>query len=63
MQSDITMSLELPLRVAFVEIEGSTFLLNQTSEVYQANYNVIGHPVLEKIEQLFTAMSNTLRKQ
>ena len=60
MQSDITMSLELPLRAAFVEIEGVTFLLHQTSEAYQENYNVTGHPVLGKIEQLFIAMTNTL---
>lgn len=61
MQADISMSLDLPLRVAFVESEGATYLLHQSSEDYQSNYNVAGHPVIEKIEQLFKGLTQALQ--
>jgi uncharacterized protein (DUF302 family) len=60
MQADITMSLDLPLRVAFVEDQGNTYMLHQTSDDYQSQYNVKAHPVIEKIEQLYAALANSL---
>ena len=62
MQKDISMSLDLPLRVAFVESEGATYLLHQSTEDYKGNYNVAGHPVIEKIEQLFAALAIALNR-
>jgi len=50
MQKDITMSLDLPLRIAIVE----------DGEDYCNNYQVENHPVLEKIESLFATISSEL---
>ena len=60
MQKDITMSLDLPLRIAIVDIEGQTMLIHQTPDDYSQNYQVVGHPVLEKIESLFSALVSEL---
>ncbi len=60
MQKDIIMSLDLPLRLAIVDVDGQTTLIHQTSEDYAQNYNVENHPVLEKIESLFAVLSNEL---
>ena len=56
MQKDIFMSLDLPLRLALVEKDGKAILIHQTSEDYSNNYDVENHPVLEKIEGLFTTL-------
>ena len=58
MQKDIFMSLDLPLRLAVVERDGETWLLHQQSGDYAALYDVEGHPVLEKIDSLFAALSS-----
>lgn len=60
MQKDITMSLDLPLRLAIIDVEGQTMLIHQTSDDYSQNYQVEGHPVLEKIESLFSALVSEL---
>jgi uncharacterized protein (DUF302 family) len=60
MQKDITMSLDLPLRIAIVEKDGKTLLLHQTTEDYTNLYQVIDHPVLEKMEALFTELAAEL---
>lgn len=60
MQKDITMSLDLPLRLAIVDNNGQTMLIHQTTEDYSQNYQVDGHPVLEKIESLFSALVTEL---
>ena len=60
MQKDITMSLDLPLRLAIVDNNGQTILIHQTTEDYSQNYQVDGHPVLEKIESLFSALVTEL---
>jgi len=60
MQKDITMSLDLPLRIAIVEKDGKTLLLHQTTEDYTHLYQVIDHPVLEKMEALFTGLAAEL---
>jgi uncharacterized protein (DUF302 family) len=60
MQKDITMSLDLPLRLAIVDNNGQTMLIHQTTEDYSQNYQVDGHPVLEKIELLFSALATEL---
>jgi uncharacterized protein (DUF302 family) len=60
MQKDITMSLDLPLRLAIVDNNGQTMLIHQTTEDYSQNYQVDGHPVLEKIELLFSALVTEL---
>jgi len=60
MQKDITMSLDLPLRLALVDKDGQTILIHQTSEDYCENYQVEDHPVLEKIDALFTTLASEL---
>lgn len=56
MQVDIAMSLDLPLRLAIVDNNGETQLIHQTTEDYTSNYQLENHPVLEKIEDLFTKL-------
>ena len=56
MQQDITMSLELPLRVAIVDDAGQTLLVHKTAEDY-ANFDVKNHPVINKIEDLFATLA------
>lgn len=60
MQTDITMSLDLPLRVAFIEEAGNVYMLHQTAADYQSQYNVKAHPVIDKIEQLYSALAASL---
>ena len=61
MQADITMSLDLPMRVAVTQNEsGGTQLIYQTSEDYSRNYKVKDHPVLGKIDGLFNALVSAL---
>ncbi|MDX2503372.1 MAG: DUF302 domain-containing protein [Gammaproteobacteria bacterium] len=57
MQKDITMSLDLPLRLAIVDKDGQTFLIHQTTEDYCKYYQVENHPVLEKVETLFATLA------
>jgi len=57
MQKDIAMSLDLPLRLAIVEKDGQTLLIHQTSNDYINNYHIENHPVLEKIEGLFSTLA------
>jgi uncharacterized protein (DUF302 family) len=61
MQKDITVSLDLPLRLAVVEKDNQTLLIHQTTEDYTSNYQLENHPVLEKIEGLFTALASELQ--
>jgi uncharacterized protein (DUF302 family) len=56
MQKDIFMSLDLPIRLAVVEKNNETFLLHQTTADYSKQYQVAGHPVLEKVENLFSIL-------
>lgn len=56
MQKDITMSFDLPIRIAVVEHEGKALVIHQTSDGYCSQYDVDNHPVLDKIEQLFAAL-------
>ena len=63
MQKDITMSLDLPLRLAIFDKDGETMLLHQTAKDYCKNYQVENHPVLEKIESLFATLVSELSKQ
>lgn len=56
MQTDIAMSLDLPLRLAIVDNDGETLIIHQTSEDYCRNYQVENHPVLKKVEELFTTL-------
>lgn len=60
MQKDITMSLDLPLRLAIVDKDGQTFLIHQTTEDYCKYYQVENHPVLEKVETLFATLATEL---
>ena len=60
MQKDIFISFDLPLRLAVVEKEGKTFLLHDTVADYNNKYQVEGHPVLDNIEKLFTAITAEL---
>lgn len=56
MQKDITMSLDLPLRLAIVDNDSETWIIHQTSDDYCKNYQVENHPVLKKIEELFATL-------
>ena len=56
MLKDIAMSLDLPLRLAIVDNNGQTVIIHQTSKDYSNNYLVENHPVLEKIESLFSTL-------
>ena len=60
MQKDITVSLDLPLRLAIVEKEGQTLLIHQTKGDYTSSYQLEGHPVLDKIEGLFATLADEL---
>ena len=60
MQKDIAMSLDLPLRIAIVEDDQNTAVIHQTSDDYCHYYQVSNHPVLEKIESLFAAITSEL---
>lgn len=60
MQTDITMSLDLPLRLAIVEKNKQTLLIHQTSDDYSSLYQVANHPVLEKFQSLFEALISEL---
>ncbi|MCE2028828.1 DUF302 domain-containing protein [Sessilibacter corallicola] len=60
MQKDIAASLDLPLRISVVEDGGDTLVVHMTTEDYCRNYQLEGHPVLEKIEQLFAALVSEL---
>jgi uncharacterized protein (DUF302 family) len=60
MQKDIGMSFDLPLRLAIVEKDRQTVLIHQTAEDYETLYQVKGHPMLEKVESLFTTLASEL---
>lgn len=60
LQKDIAMSLDLPLRIAIVDVDGETTIIHQTSDDYCNYYEVTGHPVLEKIEELFATLVSEL---
>ena len=60
MQKDIRMSIDLPLRLAIIDKDGQTLMIHQTSEDYCRNYQVASHPVLVKVESLFTALASEL---
>lgn len=60
MQKDIAASLDLPLRISVVEDGGDTLVVHMSTEDYCRNYQLEGHPVLEKIEQLFAALISEL---
>jgi uncharacterized protein (DUF302 family) len=60
MQKDISMSFDLPLRLAIVKKDQQTALIHQTPEDYANLYQVKGHPVLEKVESLFRTLASEL---
>ncbi|MEH6445227.1 MAG: DUF302 domain-containing protein [Oceanospirillaceae bacterium] len=62
MQKDISISLELPLRLAVVEQDQQTFLLHQSTEDYTSQYQVENHPVLAKISQLYIDLIQELNQ-
>lgn len=62
MQADITMSLDLPLRLAIIDNDGETQLIHQTTEDYTSRYQVKNHPKLEKAEGLFATLAAELNK-
>ena len=60
MQKDIFMSYDMPLRLAIVEKDNEILLIHQTSADYINQYQVEGHPVLDKVDSLFSALSSEL---
>ncbi len=62
MQQDISISLDLPLRLAIVNKDGQTMLIHQTTKDYCSHYQVQNHPVLDKIEALFSALASELNR-
>lgn len=57
MQKDITMSIDLPLRLAIVDKDGQTMMIHQTTEDYCKNHQLENHPLLEKIETLYSTLA------
>lgn len=62
MQADITMSLDLPLRLAIVDNDGETQLIHQTTEDYISRYQVKNHPMLGKAEGVFATLAAELNQ-
>lgn len=62
MEKDIAISLDLPLRLAVVEKGGQTVLIHQTTDDYVSHYDVEGHPVLEKVADLFEMLISDINK-
>lgn len=60
MQKDIFISFDLPLRLAVIESEGKTYLLHHSAVDYRQRYDVEAHPVLNKIDELFTGLKKKL---
>jgi len=60
MQKDISVSLDLPMRLAIVDDGGKTLLIHQTMEDFVANYQLENHPVLAGIEALFKELASEL---
>jgi uncharacterized protein (DUF302 family) len=60
MLKDIFMSLDLPIRLAVVEKNDKTHLIHLSTEDYSRQYKVEGHPVLEKIDNMFAALTAEL---
>jgi beta-galactosidase len=60
MQKDIFMSLDLPLRLALVEKDDQTLFIHRTNDDYSSSYDLENHPVLEKIEDLFSTLISEL---
>ena len=60
LQSDINISLDLPLRLAIVEKEGRVYLLHQETKDFTEKYQVSDHPVLEKVADLFATLVSEL---
>lgn len=62
MQQDIAMSLDLPLRLAVVEMGDQTVLIHQTTDDFISHYDVEGHPVLDKVASLFELLISDISK-
>jgi uncharacterized protein (DUF302 family) len=60
MQRDIMLGFDLPLRLAVVEKDGTTILIHQTIDDFTSKDLLDGHPVLGKIEQLFSSLAKAL---
>jgi uncharacterized protein (DUF302 family) len=60
MQKDITMSFDLPSRIAIVERDGETLVLHETPESYAVRYQVHKYPVLAKVDELFSFLTSEL---
>lgn len=60
MKKDITVSFDLPIRIAIVDDNGQTIIMYNATEDYTKAYNVEGHPVLEKMESLFHTLVSEL---
>jgi len=60
MTNDITMSLDLPLRLAIIDKNGQTTLIHQTTDDFSNSYEVEGHPVLEKVADLYATLVSEL---
>jgi uncharacterized protein (DUF302 family) len=56
MQADITACLDLPLRIAVTQVEGKTIIIHPTSDDFTAKYALENHPVLDKIDGLFSKL-------
>lgn len=56
MQADVSVSLDLPMRIAIAQVNGNTSVLYQTSDDLSAKYQLANHPVLEKIDGLFAKL-------
>jgi len=62
MQKDISASLDLPIRLAVVDDNNQTLLIHQITEDFEANYLLKNHPILDKVEALFSTLSTELNE-
>ncbi len=60
LQTDIFCSLDLPMRLAVVSKNGSSYMVHQTSDDFSANYQLKDHPVLEKMDALYATLIKEL---
>lgn len=56
MQQDITVSFNLPLRIAVVEAPAGTTVIIPGPAYFENNYNLKNHPVTQAIRKIFTEL-------
>ncbi|MGB5912574.1 MAG: DUF302 domain-containing protein [Promethearchaeia archaeon] len=61
MQQDVHASLDLPMKIAVVE-ENGTWILYEDSTFLEGRYNLADNPILEKIDNLLNMISEKAKE-